>query len=437
LARARRRRHRSLSAGGDRTLHLYAWRDRPVVGTALLAMASGFGQFGAVAALGDVAKTFGHLAHGASFADQAGLSGTTLGTGLAIIRLASLGALPLAGLADGLGRRRTMLTTCALGLALTVLAAGSPTYWWFVAIFALGRPLLSATLGVSQVTAAELTRTTDRAKALALTAAGYGVGAGLIAILHSLAGGTLGFRGIFAVAIVPLLLLPFIRSWVTEPDRYSNLEETEHRRPVLGAVGREHRRRLLVVATLAFAISVITGPANSLVFIYAQNVRHVSGLLTSAMVVTAGFTGLAGLVIGRWGADRYGRRPTVALGMVAIALLGVLTYSGPRPSLLLGYVLGVMASSVLAPAAGSLANELFPTNVRASAAGWYLAAGVLGAVAGLIVFGTVADIGGVGNHAAIAAFATFLPAVPVAGLLWLLPETRGREPEDLSPRATR
>jgi hypothetical protein len=28
---------------------------------------------------------------------------------------------------------------------------------------------------------------------------------------------------------------------------------------------------------------------------------------------------------------------------------------------------------------------------------------------------------------------TFLPAVPVMGLFWLLPETRGREPEDLWP----
>jgi MFS family permease len=396
-------------------------------------MASGFGQFGAVAALGDVAKTFGHLVHGASFADQAGLSGTMLGVGLAILRLASLGGLPLAGLADRIGRRRTMLTTCAAGLALTVLAAASPTYWWFVAIFALGRPLLSATLAVTQVSAGELTNSADRAKSIALATAGYGIGAGVIAIVHSLASGALGFRGIFALAIVPLALLPALRSWVAEPDRFATLEETEHQRPVLGPVGPAYRRRLIVVAVLAFAVSVITGPANSLVYIYAQNVRHVPGVVTSAMVVAAGFTGLAGLIIGRWAADHIGRRPTIALSMAGMALMGVLTYSGPRASLLIGYVLGVMVSSMFAPAAGSLANELFPTAVRASASGWYLAAGVLGAVAGLVVFGAVADVGGTGNHAAIAAVATFLPAVPVAGLLWLLPETRGHEPEELWP----
>ena len=58
------------------------------------------------------------------------------------------------------------------------MAALSPSYWWFVAIFACGRPLLSATNGLAQVTAAEQTASADRAKAVALVAAGYGTGAG-------------------------------------------------------------------------------------------------------------------------------------------------------------------------------------------------------------------------------------------------------------------
>ncbi len=174
------------SAKLESRLHLHSWREPAVVGAALLAAAAGFGQFGAVAALGDVAKHFGHITHGATIAEQAGLSGTKLGIGLAVIRLASLGGLPLAGLADRFGRRRMLLTTCAIGLTLTAVSAISPTYWWFVAIFALGRPLLSATSGVAQVAAAEQTASSQRAKAVALIAAGYGIGSGLIAIVHSL-----------------------------------------------------------------------------------------------------------------------------------------------------------------------------------------------------------------------------------------------------------
>jgi MFS family permease len=413
-------------------LRLRGWLDPAVVAAALWACASGFGQFGAVSALGDVARSFGHVVPGATIADQAGLSGTELGIGLAVLRLASLGGLPLAGLADRIGRRATLLASCGLGLAFTVAAAASPGYWWFVAIFACGRPLLSATNAVAAVSAAELTGSSDRSKAVALIAAGYGVGAGATAIIHGLAG-PVGFRGTFALAAVPLVLLPVIAPRVAEPDRFRvAAAAAEHPLPVLGAVAPRFRRRLLLVAALSFAVAVITGPANSFVYVYAENVVGLSGVTIAALVAAAGLTGLAGLALGSRLADRIGRRPTSAAAMVAIAGLGVLTYSGSRPALVAGYLLGVLAASTFGPAAGTLANELFPTSVRASVAGWLVAASVLGAVLGLLAFGAVADIG---NRFALAALATFLPSVVAVSLFALLPETRGREPEDLWPEA--
>jgi MFS family permease len=316
-------------------------------------------------------------------------------------------------------------------LALTVLAAASPGYWWFVVLFALGRPLLSATNALSQVSAAEQTSSHDRAKAVALVAAGYSLGAGLTAVIHSLAHSALGFRGLFALSVVPLALLWFVRGSVTEPDRFAVAEaSTEHPLPVLGAVGPNFRRRLGIVALLGFAVAVITGPANTFIFLYAENVVHLSGALTAAMVVASGVVGLGGLVVGRWLADNVGRRPTAALGMVAVALSGVVAYSGSSGALVLGYIFGVVSGAVLAPALGALVNELFPTSIRASVAGWLVAAGVAGAVVGLLAFGAVADIR---NRWGLAAVIVFLPAAAAAGLFWSVPETRGREPEQLWP----
>jgi len=412
-------------------LGLRSWTDRAVVGVALMALASGFGQFGAVAALGDVAAHFGRVVHGTSIADQAGLSVTELGVGLAVLRLASLGGLPLSGLADRYGRRRILVVTCACGLGFTVLAAASPGYWWFVVIFALGRPLLSATNAVAQVSAAEETGTAQRAKAVALVAAGYGVGAGLIAVIHGLAKNTLGFRGLFLLATVPLLAVPLLRRWLVEPGRFTvAAAAATHPVPVLGAVAPPYRGRLVAVASLAFAVAVIAGPANSFVFVYAQNVLKLSGTTQSLMVVAASVFGLAGLLGGRWLADHVGRRPTAAVAMAAMALTGVLTYSGSRAALLVGYELAVLSASTFAPAAGALANELFPTSVRASVAGWNVAASVVGAVAGLVCFGLLAEAG---NRFAVGAEATFLPVILSTALFALLPETRGREPEDLWP----
>jgi MFS family permease len=412
-------------------LRLRGWRDRHVLGLAFLAMAAGFGQFGVVAALGDVARSFGRVASGTTLADQAGLSGTKLGVGLAIIRLASLGSLPLAGLADRAGRRRTLISFCAIGLVITVASAASPGYWWFVIIFALGRPLLSATNALAGVSAAEETSSRDRAKAIALIAAGYGIGAGLVAFIHGLAGTQLGFRGLVALAVIPLALMPLIARSVEEPDRFARQAvAAEHPLPVLSAVRPEFRRRLLIVSLIGFAISVITGPANSFVFLFAENVLKVSGAATAAMVAMAGITGFGGLLLGRYLADHFGRRVTIAGAMVGMAGLGIVTYSGSAVGVIIGYVFGVLAASTMAPAAGSYVNELFPTSVRASVAGWEVAAGVAGAVVGLLAFGAIADVG---DRFGIAAAATFVPALAAIALLRLLPETRNRELEDLWP----
>jgi MFS family permease len=322
-----------------------------------------------------------------------------------------------------------LLATCALGLSFTVLAALSPGYWWFIVIFALGRPLLSATNAIAQVSAAEETGSADRTKAIALIAAGYGVGSGLTAVIHGFGESTLGFRGLFALSVVPLAAIFFIRRWLVESGRFT-AAAAEHRVPVLGAVGPLYRWRLLTVASIAFAVAVVTGPANSFIFVYAENVLKMSRAQTGVMVVVASVFGLSGLLLGRYLADRVGRRPTGAFAMMAMALTGILAYSGSRTALVVGYEIAVLSASTFAPAAGALANELFPTAVRASVAGWNVAASVAGAVVGLLLFGAIADVD---NRFAVGALVTFLPVVLAAGLFALLPETRGREPEDLWP----
>jgi MFS family permease len=421
---------------GRRVL-LHGWRHPAILALAATALASGFAQFAATAALGDIARAFGkETGAGDSVVAQVGLSGTTLGIGLAIIRLASLGGLPLAALGDRIGRRRVLLTTVAAGLAITAVAALSPGYWWFVVLFALARPLLSATNALDAVVAAEETETHDRAKAIALVTAGYGIGAGLTALVRGAAGEGLGFRGLFALALVALAATPLLARWLEEPDRYQRLRvaadpavaATQPR--VFGRIRADLRPRLRLLAVLAFAIAFVTGPANTFLFVYAENVLGMSRSATAALVLAAAPVGLVGLLLGRWGADALGRRRTAAGTQAVVALACMLTYSGSRPAVAGGYLLGILAASAYGPSFGALSAELFPTSVRATAAGWLLAAGVVGAVAGLVAFGRLADV--------LASFggAAVLVAAPVivASLLFArLPETRGLELEQSAP----
>ena len=391
-----------------------------VLAVAVVAMAAGYGQFGAVSALGQVAAAFGHPVHAGTVAQEAGLSGAALGAGLAILRLASILGQPLAAAADRLGRRRTLIGWSLIGLSLTMVAALSPSYWWFVAIFAVGRPFLSAAAALGHVVTAELSVPANRARALSVVAAGYGLGAGLNALLHSALRGVAGFRVLFLTCAVPFAIVALLAKRIPEPTMPTG--DSSEDRPRFGWVDRGSTRRLLVVMALIFATSATSAPASSFVFIYAENVTHLAKGIESVMIVTAALTGVLGLLLGRRVADHLGRRPAVAIGAMGAGLAAILLYSGSQQAVVAGYLCAVLATGFLAPAGTALPNELFATSVRASVAGWGIVASVLGAIVGLVAFGLIADSSGSFQMAAIV-FAS--PVLVVLALVFRVPETRG------------
>ncbi|MBW3578988.1 MAG: MFS transporter [Actinobacteria bacterium] len=404
---------------------LRGWLHATVWSTAGLAAASGFGQFGVIALLGDLAEAFGEPAGGGGI-PQVGMAATTVGLGLAVIRLASLASLPAASIADRFGRRRVLIAVCAAGLGFTVVSAASPSWWWFVAILALGRPLLAATNAIAGVVAAEETTSQDRSKAIALVSAAFAAGSGLFAVSRALLDQWIGFRGMLALAVVPLMLVPVVGRRIEEPERFASVTAAPRRR-LVGPMPRSLRPRLVTLSAIHFGIGFLSGPVNSYIFLYGEQVQGVDATAMAALFVASGVTGLAGLLAGRWAADRFGRRVTAASGLAAGAAFAFVTYSGSRVGLFVAYPLTVLAASAFTPAAGALDTELFPTRARATAAGWIAAAQILGGVSGLAAFGVLADT--LVSFTAAAA-AVSLPAAALSLAYVRLPETRGLRLEE-------
>jgi MFS family permease len=291
--------------------------------------------------------------------------------------------------------------------------------------------LLSASSAVGQVVAAEVTDAANRARGVALVTAGFGVGSGLIALFHGAGSGFLGFRGLFLLAVIPLAAMPWIRRLVSETERFEVAKaEFATSRATLGTVHRRLLGRLVVVAVISFGVAETSGPATGFVYLDAQDITKLAGGVVSLMVLSAGLTGIVGLYLGQLCADRLGRRPTGIAAMAGLALASMVTYSGGRPELFVGYVSGIFFTALLAPTAGSFVNELFPTEVRAHVAGWLVVASVLGAIAGLVGFGAIADAGG---SLRVAAALVFAPTLLISALFLALPETKGLEPEAVPP----
>jgi len=403
-----------------------AWLTAPVLTVSVLSIAAGIAQFSVTAAIGDVAATFGEATNDGSLAAQVGLPTTTVGVALSLVRLASLASLPAAALADRYGRRSILLTLAAIGLGLTSLAALAPGFWWYVALVALARPAMSTVNALAGVVAAEESTARDRSAAIALIAAAYGIGSGIISLTRGLIPGGPSFRVVSAIALIPLLLLPLLARKVREPRIATKL------RPVAtlpGSVPSIHRRNVIVLGTLTAVTAMATGPGFTFLFVYGERILDATPLHMSMLIIAAGPAGLIGLLIGRYGADRVGRRPTAATAMVATGIAVAVGYGGGIGAMSVGYLAAIMASSAFAAPIGALAAEVVPTSLRATVAGWMTVASVLGAVAGLNVVGVLGDV--TGGFAIPAATVAGVVAVTSLGFS-LLPETRGWELDHLA-----
>jgi len=126
------------------------------------------------------------------------------------------------------------------------------------------------------------------------------------------------------------------------------------------------------------------GPANSFIFLFART-SIISPESRRRSWSWCRSDRSRGLLIGRWMADHYGRRVTGALGMTGLALFGVLSYAGlAMTSLLVTCSASCSDRFSLRRSARSSMSSFQPQCARRRPV--FLAAGVLGAVVGLVVF---------------------------------------------------
>ncbi|WAC69128.1 MFS transporter [Microbacterium sp. SL75] len=152
-----------------------------------------------------------------------------------------------------------------------------------------------------------------------------------------------------------------------------------------------------------------------------------SGPAGAASTVSASTLGLATAVI-PWSlvADRIGRVPAMAIGVIAATLLGAVTPFAHDLSLLLALRLleGVALGAVPAVALAYLSEEVSPRFV-AAAAGSYIAGTTVGGLSGRVASGFVAEFAGWRWGVASV---VFLCAVAAAVFLALVPTARGFVP---------
>jgi MFS family permease len=373
-------------------------------------------------------------------AEDLGMAETDLGGYLAAIRLGSLPALLVVPLTDRIGRRRVfLLAVIGAGLS-TFLTAFTQSAAQFVAVQMVTRTFMVAGAAAAVVMVTEEFPAEHRGWGIgmlgALAACGHGLGAVLFAAIDVL---PYGWRALYAIGIVPLAFVPRFRRDVPETNRFaSHLERAGTKagrglggwlRPLV-SLARTHPSRALLLAVVAVLFAVGDSPVYQFTGYFTQTVHGWSPGQYSTMVIVGGAIGIVGNVVaGRLG-DRVGRRAVGALFLALFPLSAWIVYRGPAWGVPLGWTLFVFCETAAAVVIRALSTELFPTSHRGTSAGWIASVQTLGWAGGLVLVGLgTRGPGDIARMTSLLSFAALLGGL----VLFLLPETRRRELEAISP----
>ncbi|MFJ8361630.1 MFS transporter [Streptomyces sp. NPDC093984] len=359
-----------------------------------------------------------------------------------------VGALCAGAVADVLGRRRTVLISVAWFSLAMAACALAPSPGWFGLFRALGGLGLGGVMPTAIALTVECSAPHRRSLNNALMFSGYSVGGILAAVLAMPLLPRYGFRVMFWIGVLPLVLvvpllwryLPESAAFLRAEGRPAEAEEGARRftagraAPTAPAAGRASARAVTLAlfsprhlrATLLFALTSFFG----LLLVYGLNTwlpeimkgagYPLSGSLLFLVAMNAG--AVAGSTLLAPLGDRIGMKPVTALSFgaaaVSIALLSRATYAPALYLLVAVAGCGTIGTQILVNAYVALH---YPPQIRATALGWALGIGRFGAVAGPAVGGLLvaADVG-----AAVNFYAFAVPAVLGAGSVLLLPGRR-------------
>lgn len=365
-------------------------------------------------------------------------STATIGRVASMVNLGALVALVVIALGDRVGRRPLLVGTTLLYAVLTGLTAAAPGLLAFAAIQFFARMFLVSDLAIAITIATEEFPADRRGRLLGVLSALGGAGLVTVAALyHVVAGTALGWRALYLVGTVPLLAVVPLRLKLRESRRWLEAKAAGtslRRASVWGLVTGAYGRRLALVCGVLFLYNFATISGSAYWTLFVRRERGFSGGTATTFLALAVVAGIPGYLAAGRLQDRWGRRRTGAVFLLVGMAAGIAAFQvrGRGPllvSLWLAVFFGLGATSVM----NAVSSELFPTRVRATCVAIARSIfGTLGASAGLLIVGALAArnglIGTVGNSVTLAALAL----VPAILLLLALPETGGKELEDLA-----
>jgi MFS family permease len=363
--------------------------------------------------------------------DAAGLTAT-------YFRLATVGALLIAPLADLLGRRTLLLATVFGEALFTLFSAFAPDYVLFVSAQIAARVFGYCEELLCFVVIAEEMDEGARGWSIGMLGAMNATGAGVASLVFALVDVLpFGWRALYATGGAAFFVLGYYRSRLPETRRFElrrqELEtlgsKTSAGLSTLARLVNEHPVRLATMLLAVGALGFAVAPAALLMPKYLQDVEHFRPWQVTLLYVFGGFLSVVGnAFVGRL-SDRWGRR-TVIMACVFLCGAGfAIVYCGAAGiGLIIAWIIAIFGYLSSDALLAGYPAEIFPTAYRATTATLRYTAAVLAGALSLGLEGMFYDWFGAHGPA----IALPLTAAPIAILaIHLLPEAAGKTLEEI------
>jgi MFS family permease len=352
-----------------------------------------------------------------------GVGDTGFGNAMSLVRAGIVVTIPLAILADRIGRQRVMRAVAWAAPIISSLGALAPNFELLVLTQSIGRPLgLALDFLIAVVVAEEMPRN-SRAYAISVMAMASGLGAGIAVMALPLADlGDSGWRLVYVVSLVWLVVAVDITRRLPETARFQ--------RPHVTAPPLD-RGRFATIAVVAICANFFVAPASGFQNRYLDEVRGFDASTIALFTLITATPAALGLVVGGKLADIRGRRHLIAvtIPIATILVLGSFVVGG-APMWLAAFG-GGFVGGIAYPALAVYRAELFPTGNRGRAAGLLTVAALLGGIGGLQVVGRLLDRGS--SYGEVIGLVSLGQIVVVLVVLFKFPETAHRSLEELNP----
>ncbi|HJV52294.1 MAG TPA: MFS transporter [Noviherbaspirillum sp.] len=361
------------------------------------------------------------------------LSSLTKEFGLTKVQAGTLGSVTLTGMAiggifgglasDRFGRVRTVVATIIL-FSLGTAALGTThsfeqfAFFRFVASLGLG-----AVYVVSNTLMAEYVPTERRTTVLGSLQAGWSVGYVVATLLAGWILPTYGWRWLFYIAIIPVILAVLMQRIVPEPASWIASRQNRAADKAAGIASREkkesamklifanpaHRRMFILWALAAGFLQFGYYGVNNWMPTYLEKELHMNFKAMTGYMVGTYVAMILGKIVAGWLADTFGRRAIFAFGALgtAIFLPAIVFFHTPDNIVYLLIVFGFLYGIPYGVNATYM-TESFETTIRGSAVGGAYNVGRIGAAIAPACIGYLATNGSIGLGFLVMGAAYFL-----------------------------